>query len=210
MIVVVASHKGGTGKTSLATLITCHWLGQIGTCGEIMTLDLDAQLNFSDRVATINQMLPDISQRLFQGTVEIKAIQTVTTYQALDKGKFCIVDTPPGINATVAPVITEANLAVIPTGADKHSVQGALRVAELRKGAPICFVFSPWKDSAQFRSALAYLEEHYPASCVKMPVATMLLDNLDFGSPWYVRAQNKKLDEVNDAAMQILERAGGR
>jgi hypothetical protein len=38
MIVVVASHKGGTGKTSLATLITCHWLGQIGTCGEIMTV----------------------------------------------------------------------------------------------------------------------------------------------------------------------------
>jgi cellulose biosynthesis protein BcsQ len=207
MIVVVASHKGGTGKTSIATLIMCYWLGRTESCRKIMALDLDAQLNFSDRVVTVNKMLPDVSQRFFNGKTKLKEIQAVKTYRDLDKRNFCVVDTPPGINATVAPIIIDADLAVIPTSADKHSVQGAMRVAALRKNSPVCFVFSPWKESAQFRSAYTYLLEQYSKSCVKMPVATMLLDNFDFGTPWYVRAQNKKIDDINRAVIQILKRA---
>jgi chromosome partitioning protein len=147
---VVASGKGGSGKTTLAA----HLAVAAGTAWIIDT----------DKQATLahwhQRRQADLPERLEVAFSQLgKGLDTLAAKGA----SYCFVDTAPAITEQTAAVLSVADLVVVPvrpSPADLWAVGGTVELVR-RAGKPFLFVLCQAKSQASITAqAVAALSEH--------------------------------------------------
>jgi chromosome partitioning protein len=143
-ILTVASSKGGSGKTTLATILGVA----LASRGQsIAMLDADPNATLSDWLAS-NYEGPSLASEAEKDHVAI----IERAYGLAEKHAVVVIDTAGFANLTAASAIAQADAVLIPCMADRGSVREAMRtaaqVASLGKAArrsiPYRVVLSQW------------------------------------------------------------------
>jgi chromosome partitioning protein len=153
-IIILASRKGGAGKTTL----TCHLAVEAerrghGPVGIIDTDDMGGLAKWWDARATASPILARADPDLGAGLAALQA-----------RGcKLVLVDTPPAVSGIVAAAIAVADLVVIPVQAtpdDLRAVGVTVQAAEAA-GKPLLFVINRVKPRARLTAdAAVALSQH--------------------------------------------------
>lgn len=168
MLIVVANNKGGQGKTLTATLLTKYLASNPQYQGKIICCDLDkTQQNFLDNMKD-------------------SGLPFVTDINTIPSDLVGVVDTPPSLDSSLIEAIKKADRLVVPIVLGKHSVQGVLRIAELRGNVKdMRILINEWDASAAQKEAEAHLIKAGFAIIGKIPRYKRLAYNIDLGIDWF-------------------------
>jgi chromosome partitioning protein len=160
-VIVVASQKGGVGKTTVTAHLAVH-ASMVGQ-GPAVLVDTDPQGSLSewwdarkdeherneDALALAMTKLDDLPIRL----AELRR----------NGAAVAIIDTPPAITASIKQVIEIADLVVIPARPSPHDLRAIAATVNLARGAgkPFLFVVNGAAPRANITAeAVAALSEH--------------------------------------------------
>lgn len=166
-ILVLASRKGGAGKTTIA----CHLAveAQRAGAGPVAVLDMDPMQGMAQWWDARSEETPD----LFKGTLEeaIPALQS-------QGYKLLIVDTPPSIGPEVAQAVTHASMVMIPVQASPNDLRAVGSTIELVNKArkPLCFIINRVKPRVRLTT------QAYEALSPHGTIAPPLYDRTDYAA----------------------------
>ncbi len=156
-VLVVASQKGGSGKTTLAGHLAVQ--AEMSGSGPVGLIDVDPQGSLADwwneRTAPNPFFIQTAVPRLAEDIKELAAHGM----------ELLIIDTPPALTATIADVIRVADLVVIPTRPSPHDLRSIGATMELVEhlGKPLVFVVNGAAARARITSeAVALLSQYGP------------------------------------------------
>jgi chromosome partitioning protein len=131
--IVIASSKGGTGKSTLAAHLAVEADKQGD--GLVAVVDTDSQGSLS---AWWN--VREASTPLF-AAVEVTALDTHLTALAEHGVNLVVIDTPPALSGTIHRAIASADLVIIPVRPSPHDLRAVAVVVDVVEGAGKPFVF---------------------------------------------------------------------
>lgn len=156
-VLVVASQKGGSGKTTLAGHLAVQ--AELSGAGPVGLVDVDPQGSLADwwneRAAPNPFFIQTAVSRLAEDIRELAAHGM----------ELLIIDTPPALTSTIADVIRVADLVVIPTRPSPHDLRSIGATMELVEhlGKPLVFVVNGAAARARITSeAVALLSQYGP------------------------------------------------
>ena len=132
-VIVFATRKGGSGKTTLAAHLAVE--AELSGDGPVILIDTDPQRSLSDwwkeRQAASPKLLEAGLGSLRQQLVETAGVEG-----------YVMIDTPPLDAATISTVVEVADLVVIPVKPSPHDLRGVAVTVELVRqlGKPFVFV----------------------------------------------------------------------
>jgi len=153
--IVLASQKGGVGKTTLAA----HLAVMVERAGEgpCALIDTDPQASlaawWNGRAAETPAFAP----------TTLKELSTKLEALAKARFKFVVIDTPPAITEAIRTVVALADFVLIPTRPSPHDLRAVGSTVELAAGAgrPFAFALTQAKANARLTvQAMAALSEH--------------------------------------------------
>ncbi|MGD1877966.1 MAG: ParA family protein [Kiloniellaceae bacterium] len=154
---VVASQKGGSGKTTLAGHLAVQ--AELNGDGPVGLIDVDPQGSLADwwneRTAPNPFFIQTAVPRLADDIRELAA-------HGLE---MLVIDTPPALTATIADVIRVADLVLVPTRPRPHDLRAIGSTMELVEhlGKPLVFVVNGAAARARITSeAVALLSQYGP------------------------------------------------
>jgi chromosome partitioning protein len=114
-VVVLASQKGGSGKTTLAGHLAVQ--AQLSGAGPVALIDTDPQGSLAKWWNARETELPAFAQ--------VSVPDLTRDIEALRDGGFqlIVIDTPPAATTSIAEVITHADLVLIPTRPSPHDLR---------------------------------------------------------------------------------------
>ena len=160
-IIVVASRKGGSGKTTLA--------GHLGVqaeregIGKVALADMDPQGSLTDWW----NLRPGPSPHFLQTTVQGLA-DDVAELRRLGFG-LLIIDTPPALTTAIREVVSLSDLVLLPTRPSPHDLRAIGTTVRLVEdlGKPLVFVLNGATPRARITGdALALLSRYGPLAPV--------------------------------------------
>lgn len=135
-VVVIASRKGGSGKTTLAGHLAVQ--AERTDMGPVALVDADPQASLADwwnkRTAStpvfVHSSVPDLPD-------DIERLRDIGI-------KLLVIDTPPALSSTIADVIRLSDLVVIPSRPSPHDLRSIGATVELVEhlGRPLVFVLN--------------------------------------------------------------------
>lgn len=131
--IVIASQKGGVGKTTLAGHLGV--MAESKGAGPVALIDTDPQGSLS---SWWNERQADTP--LF-ATVDIAKLSDHLKELKNAGIKLAIIDTPPAVTDTIAKVLAEADLVLIPTRPSPHDLRAVGSTVELVQAAGKRMVF---------------------------------------------------------------------
>jgi len=133
---VLASQKGGVGKTTLAGHLAVA--AERGGCGPVALVDTDPQGSLA---SWWNERAADTP--LF-ASVDIGQLSVHLAALAAAGVELAIIDTPPAVTATIRSVLAVADLVVIPTRPSPHDLRAVGATVDLveQAGKPMVFVIN--------------------------------------------------------------------
>ncbi len=133
-VIAVASQKGGSGKTTLAGHLAVQ--AEMSGAGPVALVDTDPQGSLSEWWNEREAETP-----LFARTT-IEDLKSNIARMSQMGIKLLIIDTPPAITETIANVISQADLLIIPTRPSPHDLRAVGATVELAEGlsTPLIFV----------------------------------------------------------------------
>jgi chromosome partitioning protein len=154
-VIVLASQKGGVGKTTLT--------GNLGVAaglagdGPAVLIDTDPQGSLSDWWNAREAETPALAPATLTGLTD--------KLKGLDEAgyAYALVDTPPAITDAIRAVVALADLVLIPVKPSPHDLRAVGRTVEIARavGKPFCFVVTQAKGNALLTvQAMAALSEH--------------------------------------------------
>ncbi len=154
-ILVLASQKGGTGKTTLSghLAVEAHNAG----VGPVALIDMDPQGSLShwwNARAAREPLFVKVGPFELANALEHLATSGV---------KLAVIDTPPAITESIAYVIGHADLVVLPTRPSPHDLRavGATVDIATRYGKPVLFVVNAATQRARITGEAAVaLSQH--------------------------------------------------
>ena len=154
-ILVLASQKGGAGKTTLvAHLAVAAERGGDGPC---VLIDTDPQASlaawWNGRKAETPAFAP----------VALKELPEKLQALAQAGYTYAFIDTPPAITESIRAVVVQADLVLIPTRPSPHDLRAVGRTVELAMEAhqPFAFAVTQAKPNSRLTiQAMAALSEH--------------------------------------------------
>ena len=154
-VVVLASQKGGAGKTTLAAHLAVA--AELAGDGPAVLIDTDPQGSLSAwwnvREAETPALAPTTISDL---PSKLRALA--------DAGyRLAVVDTPPAITEAIGSVVRSADLALIPTRPSPHDLRAVGSTVALVEAADRPFVFAVTQAKPNARltiQAIAALSEH--------------------------------------------------
>ena len=156
-VVVVASQKGGSGKTTIAGHLAVQ--AELSGSGPVGLIDVDPQGSLADwwneRAAPNPFFIQTAVPRLASDIKELAA-------HGLE---LLVIDTPPALTSTIAEVIRVADLVVIPTRPSPHDLRSIGATMELVEhlGKPLVFVVNGASARAKITGeAVCLLSQHGP------------------------------------------------
>lgn len=154
-VIVLASQKGGAGKTTLAAHIAV--VAEAAGDGPVVLIDTDPQGSLSAwwnaREAEAPALAPTTIAEL---PVKLTALSEAGYAVA-------IVDTPPAITEAIGAVVRSADLVLIPTRPSPHDLRAVGSTVDLVQAAEKPFVFAVTQAKPNARltvQAVAALSEH--------------------------------------------------
>jgi chromosome partitioning protein len=154
-IIAVLSQKGGSGKTTLAGHIAVQ--AHLAGAGPVAVLDADPQESLAEWSNARAAEAPVVMQTsLWRLQGDIRRTRELGT-------KLLIIDTPPGIMATIRSAIQASDLIVIPARPSPHDLRAVGRtVADVTGlGKPLVFVVNCASSRARISSdAAVALSQH--------------------------------------------------
>ncbi len=160
-IIVVASRKGGSGKTTLA--------GHLGVqaeregIGKVALADMDPQGSLTDWWNLRRAPGPHFLQTTVQGLAD-----DVAELRRLGFG-LLIIDTPPALTTAIREVVSLCDLVLLPTRPSPHDLRAIGKTVRLVEdlGKPLVFVLNGATPRARITGdALALLSQYGPLAPV--------------------------------------------
>ena len=156
--IVVASQKGGSGKTTLAAHLAVTI--ERGGGGPAVLFDLDPQATLSGWWNQRQAQTPACASAASLDALPDKLAELADAGFA-----WAVIDTPPAIGATNRLAIAVADLVVIPTRASPHDLNALGSTLEIvhAESKPFVFVLNSAKPGTAIATqAAALLSEHGP------------------------------------------------
>ena len=170
-VIVLASQKGGVGKTTLT--------GNLGVAAELaedgpaVLIDTDPQGSLSAWWNAREAESPALAPTTLAGLGDkLKALETAGF-------TYAIVDTPPAITDAIRAVVALADLVLIPVKPSPHDLRAVGRTVEIARegGKDFCFVLTQAKGNALLTvQGMAALSEHGVVS------PAVMHDRVDYAS----------------------------
>ena len=154
-VIVLASQKGGVGKTTLAAHLAVA--AEAAGDGPVVLIDTDPQGSLSAWWNVRLAEAPVLAETTIAGLPE--------KLRALAAGgfTFAIVDTPPAITDAIGAVVQSASLVLIPTRPSPHDLRAVGSTVELVQaaGKPFAFAVTQAKPNTRLTvQAIAALSAH--------------------------------------------------
>jgi chromosome partitioning protein len=155
LTIVLASQKGGAGKTTLAGHIAVQ--AERAGGGPVALVDADPQGSlagwWNERAAETPVFVETSLARLHYDVGRMR-----------DQGiRLLVIDTPPAITATIAEVVALADLVVVPTRPSPHDLRSVGRTVDLveQYGKPLVFVINGAHPTARITNQAVFaLSQH--------------------------------------------------
>jgi chromosome partitioning protein len=154
-VIVLASQKGGPGKTTLAA----HLAVAAGAAGDgpAVLLDTDPQGSLSAWWNVRAAEIPVLATTTIADLPAKLAALAAAGYQ------IAVLDTPPAITEAIGAVVRSADLVLIPTRPSPHDLRAVGSTVDLVRAAdkPFVFALTQAKPNARLTvQAIAALSEH--------------------------------------------------
>jgi chromosome partitioning protein len=194
-ILVLASQKGGTGKTTLSGHLAVE--AQNVGAGPVALIDTDPQGSLSHwwnaRAA---------SQPLFVKAGPLKLGEAIE--QLTHSGiRLAVIDTPPAITDSIAHVIGHADLVILPTRPSPHDLRAVGPTVDIadRHGKPVLFVVNAATPRARITGEAAVaLSQHGTVAPVtihhRVDFAASMVDGRTVGEVTAESASAKEIQEL--------------
>jgi chromosome partitioning protein len=201
-VLVLASQKGGSGKTTLSGHLAVE-ADQAGI-GPVALIDTDPQGSLSHwwnaRAASSPHFAKVGLLDLGEALAQLKAAGV----------KLAVIDTPPAITSSISEVVKHADLVVVPTRPSPHdlrAVGATVDIAE-RHGKPLIFVVNGATPRARITGEAAIaLSQHGTVAPVtlhhRVDFAASMVDGRTVGE---VVAKSQSTREVRDLWLYIQDR----
>jgi len=154
-VIVLASQKGGVGKTTLAAHLAVA--AEAAGAGPVVLLDTDPQGSLSAWWNVREAETPALAP------CTIAELPGKLTALAAAGYVFAVIDTPPAITGAIAAVVATADLVLIPTRPSPHDLRAVGSTVELVQDAdkPFVFVVTQAKPNTRLTvQAIAALSAH--------------------------------------------------
>lgn len=195
-VIVVASRKGGVGKTT----ISGHLGVEAERAGEgpVALIDTDEQGNLAEWWNAREAEAPQFAQ------ADIKSLKE--NLQSLENAgiKLCIIDTPPGMNteakATLESIVPFADLIVIPTRPSPHDLRAIGATIELveRAGKRMVFVINGAANRAKITGQAAIALSQYGTVA-----PSILIQRTDFAASMTDGRTVQEIDPGSRSAAEV-------
>jgi chromosome partitioning protein len=135
-VIVVASQKGGSGKTTLAGHIAVQ--AELSGFGPVAIIDMDPQGNLAHWWDERSLDTP-----LFAHTTVPDLASDIATMRSMGIN-LLVIDTPPAITDTIAEVVRLCDLDIVPMRPSPHDLRAAGATMELveKQGKKLIFVIN--------------------------------------------------------------------
>ncbi len=201
-IIVIASQKGGVGKTTLAAHLAV--MAEQEGAGPAVLIDTDPQGSLSawwnsreaDTPALASASLADLAVKL-EGL-------------AAAGFKLAIIDTPPAITAAIRQVVKLADLVLIPTRPSPHDLRAVGSTVEIAQeaGRPFAFAVTQAKPTARLTvQTVAALSAHGAVAPAivhdRVDYAASMVDGRTVSE---TDARSRSAEEMRQLLFFVLER----
>lgn len=201
-ILVLASQKGGAGKTTLAAHLAVI-SGKAGA-GPTVMIDTDPQGSLSAWWNSREADEPALaSSKLVDLPVKLEELASAGF-------KLAVIDTPPATTDAIRDVVKLADLVLIPTRPSPHDLRavGSTVNLALEAGRPFAFAVTQAKPTAKLTlQAVAALSAHGVVSPVivhdRVDYAASMVDGRTVGE---VDAKSRSAEEIVKLFSFVLER----
>ena len=156
-VLVIASRKGGAGKTTLAGHLAVE--AERAGAGPVAIADIDEQGSLADWWNARAAATP-----LFVQTSVAEIAEDVERLRRHGIA-LLIIDTPPALTADIGKVVQQADLVLIPTRPSPHDLRSIGATVELVEhlGKPLLFVLNGAAPRARITAeAITVLSQHGP------------------------------------------------
>ena len=152
---VIASQKGGAGKTTIAAHIAVA--AELAEAGPVVLIDTDPQGSLSDWWNTREAKTPALATAtLAELPAKLQALQAAGVALA-------VIDTPPAITEAIRDVVKQADFVLIPTRPSPHDLRAVGQTVDIARDAnkPFAFCVTQAKPTARLTvQAVAALSAH--------------------------------------------------
>ena len=201
-VLVMASQKGGSGKTTLSGHLAVE--ADKANIGPVALIDTDPQGSLSHWWNAREATSPHFAK--------VHLMQLGEALEELRKGgiKLAVVDTPPAVTDSISQVVAHADLVVIPTRPSPHdlrSVGATVDIAE-RHGKPLVFVMNGATARARITGETAVaLSQHGTVAPItlhhRVDFAASMVDGRSVGE---VMPKSQSAKEVRDLWTYLQDR----
>ena len=193
-VIVLASQKGGAGKTTLAAHIAVA--AEAARDGPAVLIDTDPQGSLSAWWNVREAEVPALAPTTIMELPAKLAALAAAGYS------FAIVDTPPAITEAISAVLGSADFVLIPTRPSPHDLRAVGRTVELVRaaGKPFVFAVTQAKPNARLTvQAMAALSEHGTVA------PSIIHDRVDYAGSMIDGRTVQETDQKGRSAAEIAE-----
>lgn len=192
--IVLASQKGGAGKTTLAAHLAVA--AEKAGDGPCVLIDTDPQESLAAWWNCREAETPAFAPSTLKELVE--------KLEALDKAgfAFAFIDTPPAITESIRSVVALADFVLIPTRPSPHDLRAVGRTVELAAGEqrPFAFVVTQAKPNSRLTvQAMASLSEH------GVVASSVVHDRVDYAASMIDGRTVLEIDPRGKSAAEAVE-----
>ena len=191
-VIVLASQKGGTGKTTLTGHLAVQ--AEEAGYGPVMLLDTDPQGGLSDWWNVRKADTPSF------GRIEGSLTKTLVGFDQLGV-RLVIIDTPPAIGSSILATVAQADLVVIPCQPSPHDLRAIGGTIDLVHKAKkyMVFVVNRAKKGTRLTSDVAIALSQYGTVA-----PTVIEDRMDFRTAMIDGHTAAELDQMSKATNEIV------
>jgi len=154
-VLVIASQKGGAGKTTIAAHLAVA--AELSGAGSVVLIDTDPQGSLSAWWNSREAQTPVLAPAsLAELPAKLAALQAAGV-------KLAVIDTPPAITEAIRDVVKLADLVLIPTRPSPHDLRAVGQTVDIAadQGKPFVFCVTQAKPTARLTvQAVAALSAH--------------------------------------------------